>query len=114
MNPPPPMLPALGSVTARANAVATAASTALPPFARTAAPASQAGADVQTTRPSFDAIPASGAAAGCSVPPDSASTSAQASTAFFIGQAYPNGCRRRPRGVRLAIGARRDAVLLAR
>ena len=32
MNPPPPMLPALGCVTASANAVATAASTALPPF----------------------------------------------------------------------------------
>ena len=54
MNPPPPMLPALGSVTASANAVATAASTALPPLASTAAPASQAGADVQTTSPSFD------------------------------------------------------------
>ena len=54
MKPPPPMLPALGCVTASANAVATAASTAMPPLARTAAPASQAGADVQTTSPSFD------------------------------------------------------------
>src|SRR5229473_1285278 len=31
MNPPPPIFPAAGSTTARANAVATAASTALPP-----------------------------------------------------------------------------------
>ncbi len=51
MNPPPPMLPALGCVTARANAVATAASTAFPPIASTEAPASQAGAEVQTTDP---------------------------------------------------------------
>ena len=34
MKPPPPMLPALGCVTASAKAVATAASTAEPPFAR--------------------------------------------------------------------------------
>jgi hypothetical protein len=59
MNPPPPMLPAAGSVTASANAVATAASTALPPFAITDAPASHAGADVQTTRPSFEGTPRS-------------------------------------------------------
>ena len=51
MKPPPPMLPALGCVTASANAVATAASTAFPPRASTAAPASHAGADVQTTPP---------------------------------------------------------------
>src|SRR5438552_6874898 len=62
MNPPPPMLPALGWVTASANAVATAASTALPPRASTAAPASHAGADVQTTRPVFDETPSSRAA----------------------------------------------------
>src|SRR4051812_3822300 len=58
MKPPPPMLPALGCVTASANAVATAASTAFPPRASTAAPASQAGADVQTTSPPRDATPA--------------------------------------------------------
>ena len=57
MKPPPPMLPALGCVTASANAVATAASTALPPLARIAAPASHAGADVQTTIPSLDGTP---------------------------------------------------------
>src|SRR6185436_1726829 len=62
MKPPPPMLPALGCVTASANAVATAASTAVPPFASTAAPASQAGADVHTTSPSLDETPWSGAA----------------------------------------------------
>ena len=59
MKPPPPMLPAVGCVTASANAVATAASTALPPLARIAAPASHAGADVQTTIPSFEGTPAS-------------------------------------------------------
>src|SRR5207245_233808 len=37
--PPPPMLPALGWVTARANAVATAASTALPPSHSASTPA---------------------------------------------------------------------------
>src|SRR6516165_10737420 len=52
MNPPPPMLPASGHVTARANAVATAASTALPPFRRTATPTSLAGRDTLTTMPS--------------------------------------------------------------
>src|SRR3569833_2978524 len=54
MNPPPPMLPALGCVTARANAVATAASIALPPFLRPAAPAPDAGAEVDTTIPFRD------------------------------------------------------------
>jgi hypothetical protein len=53
------MLPAAGCVTASAKAVATAASTALPPMAITEAPASQAGADVHTTRPSFDGTPRS-------------------------------------------------------
>ncbi len=40
--PPPPTLPAAGRVTARANATATAASTALPPWRSTASPASEA------------------------------------------------------------------------
>src|SRR5579862_667567 len=57
MNPPPPMLPANGCVTASANAVATAASTALPPFANTDAPASDATSDDDTTRPVFEATP---------------------------------------------------------
>src|ERR1041385_1707585 len=38
-NPPPPMLPAVGSVTASANAVATAAAKALPADASTSVPA---------------------------------------------------------------------------
>src|SRR5262249_16440796 len=38
MNPPPPMLPAVGCVTASANAVATTASIALPPSLMTSAP----------------------------------------------------------------------------
>src|SRR3954449_9338251 len=61
MKPPPPRLPASGCVTASANAVATAASTALPPCARTLAPASHEGAETQTTRPSFDGTPRSSA-----------------------------------------------------
>ena len=51
MNPPPPMFPAMGYVTAIANAVATAASTALPPALRMATPTSAAGADAHTTMP---------------------------------------------------------------
>src|SRR6185503_7964616 len=58
MKPPPPMFPALGCVTASANAVATAASTALPPFARIAAPTSDAGAETETTSPVFDSTAA--------------------------------------------------------
>ena len=42
MKPPPPMLPAVGCVTASANPVAMAASTALPPLRRTRAPTSLA------------------------------------------------------------------------
>ena len=42
MNPPPPMLPAEGCVTASAKPTATAASTALPPAFSTATPASVA------------------------------------------------------------------------
>ena len=38
MKPPPPMLPAVGCTTASANAVATAASTAVPPAPITSAP----------------------------------------------------------------------------
>src|SRR3982751_6413181 len=64
MKPPPPMLPALGCVTASAKAVATAASMALPPFLRIAAPTSEAGEEVETTIPAFDAtIPLSDCAA---------------------------------------------------
>src|SRR5205807_2650725 len=51
MNPPPPMLPATGYVTASAKATATAASTALPPDLRTDTPTSAAGGDAQTTMP---------------------------------------------------------------
>jgi hypothetical protein len=63
MKPPPPIFPADGCVTASANPVATAASTALPPRASTDAPASQAGADTQTTRPSFAGTPGASCAA---------------------------------------------------
>ena len=38
INPPPPILPARGCVTAKENAVATAASIALPPFLRISIP----------------------------------------------------------------------------
>src|SRR3954471_9213132 len=56
MKPPPPMFPALGCVTASAKAVATAASTALPPFLRMAAPTSEAIEVVDTTIPRFDTV----------------------------------------------------------
>src|SRR5262249_35717950 len=49
MNPPPPMLPALEYVTARAKPVATAASIALPPACRISRPASLAYRDMPTT-----------------------------------------------------------------
>src|SRR5690606_16657896 len=51
MNPPPPMLPASGHVTASANATATAASTAFPPRFRISTPTSLAGAETVTTIP---------------------------------------------------------------
>jgi hypothetical protein len=49
MNPPPPKFPAVGYVTARAKAVATAASTALPPWVRISAPTCEAIAESVTT-----------------------------------------------------------------
>ena len=52
MNPPPPMLPAVGWVTPSANATATAASTALPPRFRIAMPMSLALASALATAPS--------------------------------------------------------------
>src|SRR5688500_9276850 len=58
MNPPPPMLPAVGCVTASANPVATAASTALPPRRRMSAPTSEAIDDVETTSPVREGTPA--------------------------------------------------------
>ena len=51
MNPPPPILPAAGCVTASAKAVATAASTAFPPDLRICKPASEPGCETETTTP---------------------------------------------------------------
>jgi hypothetical protein len=51
MKPPPPRLPALGKVTANANATAIAASTALPPAASTSAPTLAACGSGATTTP---------------------------------------------------------------
>src|SRR5438309_2294764 len=51
MNPPPPILPAAGSTTANANAVATAASTAFPPFWRISTPAREANSSSVATMP---------------------------------------------------------------
>jgi len=53
MKPPPPMLPALGCVTARANPTAMAASTALPPRLSTSSPAEVACFSRETTMPCF-------------------------------------------------------------
>jgi hypothetical protein len=50
-NPPPPTLPAMGKETARAKAVATAASTAFPPLARMSTPTLVAMAFALTTIP---------------------------------------------------------------
>src|SRR6185503_2509299 len=88
MKPPPPMLPALGRVTASAKAVATAASTALPPRARTDAPASQAGADVHTTRPSLDETASSGAATGRTAG-TATSTASSVRNTFFMRESLP-------------------------
>src|SRR5262245_27457910 len=49
MKPPPPKLPAPGQVTASANAVATAASTALPPFFKVSMPTFDAIGSTDTT-----------------------------------------------------------------
>ena len=51
MKPPPPMLPAVGCVTASANAVATAASTAVPPSLMTSAPMREAISLCEATMP---------------------------------------------------------------
>src|SRR6266581_9670015 len=51
MNPPPPMFPASGQVTASAKAVATAASTAFPPRIITSRPTRDASIDTDTTAP---------------------------------------------------------------
>ena len=51
MKPPPPMLPAVGWTTASANAVATAASTAVPPAAITSAPIREAISFCDATMP---------------------------------------------------------------
>ena len=59
MKPPPPMLPAVGYVTAIANAVATAASTALPPMVRISAPMSDASPVAETTTPVRELTPKS-------------------------------------------------------
>src|SRR5262245_22455555 len=87
MKPPPPMLPALGCVTASANAVATAASTAEPPFASTAAPVSHAGADVHTTSPSLDGTPVSGAATTASRAGSASTATTRTRTRRRIGAA---------------------------
>src|SRR6056297_1073664 len=51
MKPPPPRFPASGQVTAKASAVAIAASTAFPPAANTSRPASLAAAELLVTTP---------------------------------------------------------------
>src|SRR5258705_12085150 len=51
INPPPPIFPAAGSTTAKANAVATAASIALPPFCRISTPARDASSSSVATMP---------------------------------------------------------------
>ncbi len=92
MNPPPPRLPARGSVTARAKPTATAASTALPPRSRISTPTRVAraswlatmpfGASAGCTRAASEMIgQAAGAAGGvCACPATGASASSAAAT----------------------------------
>ena len=54
MKPPPPMLPAVGCVTASANAVATTASIAVPPSLMTSAPTRDAISLCDATMPRCD------------------------------------------------------------
>src|SRR5205814_5365424 len=56
MKPPPPILPAVGWTTASANAVATAASTAVPPSLIASAPMRDAISFCDATMPSFARI----------------------------------------------------------
>src|SRR5439155_15452241 len=56
MKPPPPMLPAVGWTTASANAVATAASTAVPPSLIASAPMREAISFCEAAMPSFARI----------------------------------------------------------
>src|SRR5512145_3207290 len=94
MKPPPPMLPAEGWVTAKAKLVATAASTAFPPLASTDAPASHAGAETQTTRPSFDDTPRSWA------PGFGWTTSREIATRIAVRVMTSSSLRRGCRGLR--------------
>src|SRR5689334_11419870 len=79
MKPPPPRLPANGCVTASAKAVVTAASTALPPLLRIAAPRSEASSDDDTTSPAFDVTVAAGAIVGDDWEPSPAGMNATSS-----------------------------------
>src|SRR5690242_6944860 len=82
MNPPPPMLPAPGYVTASANAVATAASTAFPPRRRMLAPTSDAIDELEMTSPRFETtIPAESVCAERIVDENALGTTAAMTTA---------------------------------
>src|SRR5687767_10682543 len=112
MNPPPPMLPADGCVTASANAVATAASTALPPRRRMSAPISDAIEEVETTSPVVDATPRSLDAGDAGAPDvDDAATEPVCADvhAARYGATTRSVATTRARGIRI-IGALRETV----
>src|SRR6185369_13202153 len=83
MKPPPPMLPAVGWTTASAKAVATAASTAVPPAAITSAPMRDAISFCDATMPFCERIGTELAAV--------ATVSAAQIAAATIGRAYLMG-----------------------
>src|SRR5262245_54355144 len=97
MNPPPPRFPAAGWVTASANPVATAASTAFPPFFRMARPTLDAMGSTDTTAPfGNDTIPAGGfASCNEAAMPNANTKNVEQKRIFLIRRNYTLASRRR-------------------
>src|SRR4030095_987073 len=97
MKPPPPRFPANGYVTARANAVATAASTAFPPRDRISAPMSDEISVAETTTPAGAGTPTSALfRAGGAVWPSGGATTKRAARTVAVrlrigGRVHPEG-----------------------
>ncbi len=88
MNPPPPIFPAKGCVTARAKPTATAASTALPPDFKTATPTSVANGSCATTIPLRAYTGSWALICGARRPRLKAITRNRSRKEFFIGADY--------------------------
>src|SRR5262249_29960352 len=97
MNPPPPRFPAAGWVTASANPVATAASTAFPPFFRMARPTLDAMGSTDATAPfGNDTIPAGGfASCNEAAMPNANTKNVEQKRIFLIRRNYTLASRRR-------------------